>query len=212
MKLVLRDEEHLPCGADLGDLVDRVAEELPPDDPDHEAGCEHCQAALGELGPLWGQVRELAREDVAVPAALIETVMRAVRVERQGSDGARLPLREVIPQLVDHALLLGDRGTLKIADSVVALIVGREALATPGVLALSSGATSYLLGRSPGVEVVVEGSRVSARLHLVVELGWSIPEVLDAVRQRAGLAVQRMTGLETAAIDITVSDVYHSDD
>ncbi len=211
MKLA-HDGEHLPCGADLGVLVDQVAEELPPQDPEHEAGCEHCQAALAELGPLWGQVRELAREDVVVPAALLATVMRAVRVERIGNGGATLPLREVIPQLVNHALLLSDRGTLKIADSVVALIVGREALATLGVLSLDSGVASALAGGSPGVVVVVDGGRVSARVRLVVGLGWRIPDVVEAVRQRAGAAVQRMTGLETAAIDITVTDVEGSDE
>lgn len=210
MKLA-HDGEHLPCGADLGVLVDQVAEDLPPQDLEHEAGCEHCQAALAELGPLWGQVRELAREDVVVPAALLATVMRAVRAEQIGNGGATLPLREVIPQLVNHALLLGDRGTLKIADSVVALIVGREALATPGVLS-HSGVASSVVGRSPGVVVVVDESRVSARLRLVVELGWPIPDVVEAVRQRAGAAVQRMTGLETAAIDITVTDVEGGDE
>ncbi|CAN5242029.1 hypothetical protein BH20ACT20_BH20ACT20_05250 [soil metagenome] len=197
MKLV-HDGEHLPCGADLGILVDQVAENLPPRDPEHEAGCEHCQAALAELGPLWEQVRELAREDVEVPPALLATVMRAVRA--------------VIPQLVNHALLLGERGTLKIADSVVALIVGREALVTPGVLSLDSGGASSLVGRSPGVVVVVDESRVSVRLRLVVELGWPIPDVVEAVRQRAGAAVQITTGLETAAIDITVTDVEGSDE
>jgi uncharacterized alkaline shock family protein YloU len=121
-------------------------------------------------------------------------------------------VRAVIPQLVNHALLLGERGTLKIADSVVALIVGREALATPGVFSLDSGVASSLVGRSPGVVVVVDESRVSARLRLVVELGWPIPDVVDAVRRRAGAAVQIMTGLETAAIDITVTDVEGSDE
>jgi uncharacterized alkaline shock family protein YloU len=197
MKLV-HDGEHLPCGADLGILVDQVAENLSPRDPEHEAGCEHCQAALAELGPLWEQVRELAREDVEVPPALLATVMRAVRA--------------VIPQLVNHALLLGERGTLKIADSVVALIVAREALVTPGVLSLDSGGASSLVGRSPGVVVVVDESRVSVRLRLVAELGWPIPDVVDAVRRRAGAAVQIMTGLETAAIDITVTDVEGSDE
>lgn len=211
MKLV-HDGEHLPCGADLGILVDQVAENLSPRDPEHEAGCEHCQAALAELGPLWEQVRELAREDVEVPPALLATVMRAVRAERIGNGGATLPLRAVIPQLVNHALLLGERGTLKIADSVVALIVAREALVTPGVLSLDSGGASSLVGRSPGVVVVVDESRVSVRLRLVAELGWPIPDVVDAVRRRAGAAVQIMTGLETAAIDITVTDVEGSDE
>lgn len=206
MKLA-QDGEHLPCGADLGALVDRVAEDLPPADPEHAAGCEHCRAALAELGSLWGQVRELAHEDVAVPAALLAAVMRTVRAEQTGNGGARLPLRDVMPQFVKHAVLPGDRGTLKIAVSVVELIVGREALMTPGVVALGSGEVRAALEGSPRVEVMVDERRVAARVRLVVELGWPIPEILEAVRQRAGAAVRRMTGLETARIDITVTDV-----
>jgi len=203
--------ERLPCGTDLGALVDQVAEDLPPADPRHEASCEYCQAALAELGPLWGQVRELAREDVAVPAALLASVMQTVRSEQTPNGGTRLPLRDVIPQFVKHALLLGDRGTLKIADSVVALIIRREALATPGVWALGSGDLGSVLGGSPGVEVVIGESLVSARLRLVVELGWPLPDVLEAVRQRATTAVQKMTGLAMAGIDITVTDVRERD-
>lgn len=205
MKLA-EDGEHLLCGADLGVLVDQVAEDLPPADREHEATCEHCQAALAQLGPLWRRVRELAREDVVVPAALMATVMQAVRRERAGNGGS-LPLRKVIPQLVDHAVLPGERGALEIADSVVAQIIQRETLATPGVLALDAAGVQSVLGRRPGVDVAVEESRVSARLRLVVELGWPIPDVLELVRRRAGAAVERMTGLRPEEIHITVTDV-----
>ncbi len=203
--------EHLPCGVGLGALVDQVVEHLPPADPEHEAGCEYCQAALAELGPLWAQVQDLARENVVVPATLLATVMRSVRAEARRDGDTHLPLRDLIPQFVDHALLLGERGTLKIADSVVALIVGREALATPGVLALGSGDVRSARGGSPGVEVVVDESRVSARLRLVVELGWPIPDVLEAVRRRVRKAMQKTTGLDMAAIDITVTDLRERD-
>lgn len=189
-----KDGTYLPCGADLGLLVDQVAETLPPGDSEHQASCEYCRAALAELEPLWGQIRQLAREDVVVPAALVATVMRVVREERSPR-APKLALRDVIPRLIDHALLLGDRGTLKIADSVIAQVIARETLATPGVSEFGA------------VEVVVDESQVSARLRLVIELGWSIPDVLLIVRLRAGTELQRITGLEAVAIDITVTDV-----
>lgn len=193
-----REGAYLACGADLGMLVDQVAENLPPGDAEHQASCEHCRAVLAELEPLWGQVRELAREDVVVPAALVATVMRVVRKERSPSP-TKLSLRGVIPRLVDHALLLSERGTLKIADSVIAQVIAREALAAPGVSGLGS------------VEAVVDESRVSARLRLVIELGWSIPDVLQVVRMRARTALRRITELEAVAIDITVTDVQDRD-
>jgi len=203
------DGEPLPCGVYVGLLVDQVAEGLPPVDPEHQATCEFCQAALADLEPLWGQVRELAREDVVVPTRLLATVMQAVRAEQIPGRAAGLSLREVLPQLVSHALLVGERGTLRISDSVIAQILVREALATPGVSALDSGVRS-MLRATPGVEVTVDGSRVAVRLRLVVDLGLPIPEVLRAVRLRAAKAVRVMTGLETSAIDITVTDLTDS--
>lgn len=201
------DGDHLSCGAELGTLVDQVAENLSPADPQHQACCEHCQRTLAELEPLWGQVRELAREEVVPPSALVATVMQAVRAERTGGAN-RLPLRAVVPQLVEHALLLGERGSLRIADSVIAQVIAREALATPGVIALDTGATPAMFGRSTrGVDVSVEESRVWAQLLLVVAIGFSIPDVVRSVRELVTGAVRDITGLDAVAIDITVTDV-----
>ncbi len=195
-----RRSDRLPCGTQFGLLVDQVAENLRAADPAHQGRCEHCQAALAELEPLWAQVRELAREEVSVPATLVQTVMRAVRQQRR-DEQAGVPLDDVVPRLVNHALLLDERGTTKIADSVIARIVGREALVTPGVRGLDRA----------GVTVELEGQRVSAQLRLVVDFGYVIPDVVAAVRERVVDAIRSMMGLETAAIDITVAKVAEED-
>lgn len=202
------DGEHLPCGAELALLVDQVAEELPPVDSAHQNSCGHCRRALAELEPLWGQVRELAREEVIPPTALVATVMQAVRAGRIGAKALKLPLREIVPQLVEHALLPGERGTLRIADSVIAQVIAREALSTPGVFALDPGAAAAPFEKSPrGVEVSVDESSISARILLAVGIGWSIPDVVSEVRQRVGKAVRTITGLDAVAVDVTVTDV-----
>lgn len=193
--------ERLDCGVELGVLVDQVAESLPPVDPDHQVHCRHCRAALAELEPLWGQVRELAREEISVPATLIAVVMRAVR-RRPGEGTETLPLEDVVPRLVRHALLLDERGVLKIADSVIAQVVSRAALATPGVCSIDR----------PGLTVEVDGNLVSAQLGLVIDFGWVIPEVVAAARSRVADAVRRMTGLETIRIAITVAEIGAGDD
>lgn len=207
--------ERLACGMELGALVDQVAEGLLPDDPDHQAGCEHCQAALAELEPLWGRVREFAREDVSVPATLAAMVMRAIREARVEDQPERLPLDDVVPRLVKHALLMDERGATRIADSVISRIVGLEALATPGVLAVDrAGAlrgVGGIGGRADGVSVEVDGHRVMAHLPLVLDLGCVIPDVVAAVRERVVDALRWMTGLEAAAIDITVVEVRADD-
>lgn len=207
--------ERLACGTELGALVDQVAEGLSPDDLGHQASCEHCQAALAELEPLWGQVRELAREEVSVPATLVAIVMRAIRDQRAEEQPERLSLDDVIPRLVEHALLRDEQGTTRIADSVIANIVGRVVLATPGVRGLDrAGVLPGVMekgGGTGGVNVKVDGHRVSAHLGLVVDIGCVIPDVAAAVRERVVEALRRMTGLETVSIDITVEEVRAED-
>ena len=204
----VQEGEHLPCGVELVGLVNQVAEDLRPPDPEHQSSCEHCRRALAELEPMWGQVRELARQEVIPPSALVATVMQAIRAERARVSPEELPLREIVPRLVEHALLLGERGSLRIADSVIAQVIVREALATPGVVALDAGAASPRFGKSShGVTVSMHESRVSAQLLLVVEIGWPIPGVVRDVRERVGQAVRTITGLDAVAIDVTVTDV-----
>nr|MBA3418253.1 Asp23/Gls24 family envelope stress response protein [Geodermatophilaceae bacterium] len=39
----------LPCGADLEELTAQVVERTAPIDPEHQAGCPYCRAAIAEL-------------------------------------------------------------------------------------------------------------------------------------------------------------------
>ncbi len=202
--------ERLACGAELGQLVDQVAEATPPADLAHQAACPHCRAALEELESVWGEVRDLARQPVAVPAGVVEAVMRRVRAEH-AAESVVIPLETIVPRLVRHALLTGERGTTQIADSVVAAVVRRAAVRVAGVHSVgAAGGLDAVVGRlagQAGVEVEVEGHRVTAALAIVVLYGYAIPEVVKAVRERVVEAVEQIAGLEAAAIDITVVDV-----
>lgn len=201
-----QNHDRVACGIELGALVDQVAEGVPPTDPGHQAGCRHCQAALAELEPLWGRVRELAREEVSVPAALAAIVIRTIREQLPDDRSDRLPLEEVVPRLLEHALLLDERGTTRIADTVIAQVVAREALATPGVSAVARGG-AVRAAAGGGVTVAVDGHRVSLHLSLVVTLGSVIPDVVAGVRARVVDVLERLIGLEAVAIDITVAEI-----
>lgn len=205
--------ERLPCGVELATLVDQVAEGTSPADPEHQATCPHCGPALAELDDLWGWVRELAREEVVVPARLVEKVIRRIR-EEVASLALRAPLEAVAPRLVEHALLLAERGATRIADSVVAEFASRAALEVPGVHSLDRGGlVGAIQGRVPtgaapeGVAVEVEEERVTVHLQLVVVYGESIPDVTNAVRSHVIRSVEAMTGLEVAKVNIAVQDV-----
>ncbi len=205
--------ERLPCGVELATLIDQVAEGLPPAEAKHQESCPHCQAALRHLEPLWGIVREVAREAIVRPPGLVESVVRRIRRELRAL-GQLVPLEIVVPRLVRHALLGGPGGVTRIADTVVARLVARIARETPGVYALSARGAIAVSGNSPGgmaargVTVAVDGHRVDVQIRIVIEYGRRIPVVSAGIRDRVVRWVERVTGLEPGKIDIAVDDVY----
>lgn len=194
------DERRLACGRELLPLVDQVAEALPPVEPEHQRTCPHCQAALGELEDLWRQVRALAREEIVAPDRM-RYVIRRIH-EGLAAPPREVRLEEVLPRLVQHAMLETDRGTTRIADSVVARIVGQAVRGLRGV---------HLAGRPSAVSVAVSGGRVTIRLPLALRYGLGLAETSTAVRASVIERVEVLTGLVVDAVDISVEDVFGGD-
>jgi uncharacterized alkaline shock family protein YloU len=203
----------LPCGTELATLIDQVAEGLPPERSRHQQRCPHCQAALEQLGQVWGFVREVAREDIVRPPGLVESVVRRIKHELRAL-GQLIPLEAVVPRLVRHALLTGPGGVTRIADTVVARLVARIVRDTPGVYALSvRGMSAFSAGShgglaTRGVSVWVDRHRVDIEIRIVIEYGRRVPVVSAVVRDRVACWIERATGLEPGQIDIRIDDVY----
>jgi uncharacterized alkaline shock family protein YloU len=195
------DGPRLACGRELLPLVDQVAEALPPVEPEHQRTCPHCQAALGELEDLWGQVRALAREEIVAPERIVRNVIRRIH-EGAATVPREVPLEEVLHRLVQHAMLETDRGTTRIADSVVARIVDQAVRGLRGV---------HLAGRPTALSVAVSGGRVTIRLPLALRYGVSLAEASAAVRASVIEQVEGLTGLVVDAVNISVDDVFGGD-
>ena len=194
---------QLPCGRPLAPLVEQVADRRPPADPEHQAGCRYCQAALAELDALWSDVGELARRRIEVPPGLVAAAMR--RIDRERGRSPRPPTAPHGPRPgrpKGHAVLPSARGETRIADGIVAAVAGRAALAVPGV-------------RSAPVEVRLDGAgdgdagrgSVALALELTVELGPPLPELVAAVRAAVVAAVEGLTGVSVIAVDVAVADL-----
>lgn len=192
---------RLACGRELARLVDQVADGLPPVEPEHQRACPHCQAALGELEDLWRQVRALARAELIAPDRIVRHVLRRIH-EGLAAPPREVPLEEVVPRLARHALFETDRGTTRIADSVVARIVGQAVRGLRGV---------HLAGRPSAVSVAVSGGRVTIRLPLALRYGLGLAETSTAVRASVIERVEVLTGLVVDAVDISVEDVFGGD-
>lgn len=195
------DDRRLACGVSLERLVDQVAEGAAPADGEHQAGCEHCQAAVRELERLWADVRALADHRVVVPERVLEEVMHRIRGHRPSARATGLPLETVVPRMLRHAQLRTTRGVTRVADLVLVDLARVAVAGVPGVVA----------ARGRAVEVEVEGHRVWVRVRVLAAYGPSLPALAERVRRVAAAIIERNAGLEVVGVDVVVDDVIAND-
>ena len=108
-------------------------------------------------------------------------------------------------------------GTVRIADDVLAMIAGTAALEVEGVAGLA-GIAGYFSGESTpkairkqmakGINVVVANNKtVAASLAITVRMGAKLHEVAAEVQQRIKSAIETMTGLDVAEVNVSIGAV-----
>lgn len=104
-------------------------------------------------------------------------------------------------------------GEVKIADEVVAIIAALAATEVEGVASMAGNITNELVGRlgmknlSKGVKVDVLEGVVTVSLALNLKYNYSIMDVSAKVQEKVKNAVENMTGLEVADVNIKVAGV-----
>ena len=104
-------------------------------------------------------------------------------------------------------------GEVQIADEVVAIIAGLAATEVEGVASMAGNITNELISRlgmknlSKGVKVDVLEGVVTVSLSLNLKYNYSIMDVSAKVQERVKNAVENMTGLEVADVNIKVAGV-----
>ena len=104
-------------------------------------------------------------------------------------------------------------GEVQIADEVVAIIAGLAATEVDGVDSMAGNITNELVGKlgmknlSKGVKVDVLEGVVTVSLALNLKYNYSIMDVTAKVQDRVKTAIENMTGLEVADINIRVAGV-----
>ena len=99
-------------------------------------------------------------------------------------------------------------GEVKIADEVVAIIAGLAAMEVEGVASMAGNATRELIGKlgmkslSKGVKVDVLEGIVTVSLALNLKYGYSIKDVTGKVQDKVKTAIENMTGLDVADVNI----------
>ena len=104
-------------------------------------------------------------------------------------------------------------GEVKIADEVVAIIAALAATEVEGVASMAGNITNELIGKlgmknlSKGVKVDVLEGIVTVSLALNLKYNYSIVEVSARVQEKVKNAIENMTGLEVADVNIKVAGV-----
>lgn len=104
-------------------------------------------------------------------------------------------------------------GEVKIADEVVAIIAALAATEVEGVASMAGNITNELISKlgmknlSKGVKVDVLEGVVTIALALNMKYDYSIVETSTKVQERVKSAIETMTGLEVADVNIKVAGV-----
>ena len=103
------------------------------------------------------------------------------------------------------------KGEIKIADEVVAIIAALAATEVEGVASMAGNITNELIGKlgmknlSKGVKVDVLEGIVTVSLALNLKYNYSIVEVSARVQEKVKNAIENMTGLAVADVNIKVA-------
>ena len=104
-------------------------------------------------------------------------------------------------------------GEVKIADEVVAIIAALAATEVEGVASMAGNITNDLIARlgmknlSRGVKVDVLEGIVTVSLALVLKYGYNIMDVSGKIQEKVKAAVENMTGLTVADVNIRIAGV-----
>ena len=104
-------------------------------------------------------------------------------------------------------------GEVKIADEVVAIIAALAATEVEGVASMAGNITNELISRlgmknlSKGVKVDVLEGVVTVSLAQNMKYNYSIMDVSAKVQEKVKSAVENMTGLEVADVNVKVAGV-----
>ena len=101
-------------------------------------------------------------------------------------------------------------GRVKIANDVVAMIAGLAATEVDGVSAMVGNITNELMSKVGmkkqvrGVKVDILEQTVSVDLAVTLEYGYNIPSTCSKVQEKVKSAIETMTGLEVADVNIRI--------
>ncbi len=109
----------------------------------------------------------------------------------------------------------GPLGSINISPNAIAMVAGIAAMQCFGVVGMASrtiqdGISELLTGKdnlSKGIEVDIDGDRVTVDLYIIVEYGVRIKEVAYNVIENVKYAIENQLGLKILKVNVIVQGV-----
>lgn len=104
----------------------------------------------------------------------------------------------------DYVSRSDELGNIHISEEVLAAISAAAALEVEGVSSLTNPGKK---NSTRGVHIKLEEERVVVAMSVLMAYGHTIPEVGHAVQEAVKNAIESMTGLEVAAVNVSVGGI-----
>jgi len=104
----------------------------------------------------------------------------------------------------DYVSRSDELGNIHISEEVLAAISAAAALEVEGVSSLTNPSKK---NAARGVHIKLEEEKVVVTMSVLMSYGHTIPEMGKAVQEAVKTAVESMTGLEVAAVNVSVSGI-----
>ena len=104
-------------------------------------------------------------------------------------------------------------GDVRVADEVVAIIAGLATTEVEGVSSMAGNITNEIVSKlgmknlSKGILVEVMENEVKVDVAINISYGYSIPEVSSKVQDKVKPAIENMTGLNVAVVNVRIASV-----
>ena len=104
-------------------------------------------------------------------------------------------------------------GDVRIADEVVAIIAGLAATEVDGVSSMAGNITNEIVSKlgmknlSKGIMIEIMDNEVKVDVAINIAYGYSIPEVSAKVQDKVKAAIENMTGLTVAVVNVRIASV-----
>ena len=104
-------------------------------------------------------------------------------------------------------------GDVRVADEVVAIIAGLATTEVEGVSSMAGNITNEIVSKlgmknlSKGILVEVMENEVKVDVTINISYGYSIPEVSSKVQDKVKTAIENMTGLNVAVVNVRIASV-----